>query len=315
MSVAQTCAECGNIFELSPSHVGKRKYCSNQCRAKASKTIITCAYCGKPFEVYKTELPRKRFCSKHCQNENQRSPTEFVCETCGITFTKVFSRVKGKHIYCSQKCAHTGRQRRKIKPCYICGTPVIRPQSLMNERVTCGEQCYREFKRIMATGENSPVKNSVPKTCVICGKKFEVPASKSYKGLCCSAECRCKYVSLLFKRRRYDKWAKGITKQLYRGPNWEEQRQKALERDGHKCRKCSSTECVCVHHKKPFRNFHGDYVKANTLGNLVTLCRSCHSKQKVHRDKSKDPRYTLMPLFDGNTVATALNNIVQRRNA
>jgi 5-methylcytosine-specific restriction endonuclease McrA len=46
-----------------------------------------------------------------------------------------------------------------------------------------------------------------------------------------------------------------------------------LERDGHKCSECGySSNSLCVHHKD--RN-----PKNNSLDNLITLCKSCHSKE------------------------------------
>ncbi len=72
----------------------------------------------------------------------------------------------------------------------------------------------------------------------------------------------------------------------YRGPNWEQQRRSARERDGHRCRHCGAPEREIrehdVHHLSPFRQFGyrpGEnelYLEANRLENLVTLCKSCH---------------------------------------
>ncbi len=86
------------------------------------------------------------------------------------------------------------------------------------------------------------------------------------------------------------------------GPNWQAQRQKALERDGYRCRMCGaagkgseseedltgfpkpvrSTITLHVHHIRPFREFsyvrgvNENYLDANKLENLSTLCPSCH---------------------------------------
>ena len=70
-----------------------------------------------------------------------------------------------------------------------------------------------------------------------------------------------------------------------RGPNWEEQRDRARERDGHRCRWCGADEVARphhVHHIRPFREFrwlpgrNDNYRLANELDNLITLCPSCH---------------------------------------
>lgn len=62
----------------------------------------------------------------------------------------------------------------------------------------------------------------------------------------------------------------------YRGPSWPQQRRRALERDGHQCVRCKTSEQVTVHHKIPFCLF-ATHVAANHLSNLETLCRPCHS--------------------------------------
>jgi DEAD/DEAH box helicase domain-containing protein len=70
------------------------------------------------------------------------------------------------------------------------------------------------------------------------------------------------------------------------GPNWQKQRDAARERDNYRCRRCDAPEKPNmqhhVHHVTPFRTFgyvrgHNDnYLLANQLDNLITLCPSCH---------------------------------------
>lgn len=69
------------------------------------------------------------------------------------------------------------------------------------------------------------------------------------------------------------------------GPNWQEQRAKALERDDHRCRTCgAAAELLHVHHVRPFRDYgyvpgrNRNYRQANRVENLVTLCPSCHRR-------------------------------------
>jgi DEAD/DEAH box helicase domain-containing protein len=78
-----------------------------------------------------------------------------------------------------------------------------------------------------------------------------------------------------------------------RGPNWEEQRSQARARDGFRCRHCGVVERTGrahdVHHIEPFRTFgyvrgkNDQYLEANRLENLVTLCRACHRRVEVDR--------------------------------
>jgi DEAD/DEAH box helicase domain-containing protein len=69
------------------------------------------------------------------------------------------------------------------------------------------------------------------------------------------------------------------------GPNWQSQRQLALNRDNHTCRLCGATRAetiLHVHHIHPFREFgyvrgeNQHYLQANQVENLLTLCPSCH---------------------------------------
>jgi predicted metal-binding protein len=60
------------------------------------------------------------------------------------------------------------------------------------------------------------------------------------------------------------------------GGNW----QKTLDRDGNHCVVCQMTNDLTVHHKdETGMKSVGSYKKSNNSpNNLVTLCRSCHSK-------------------------------------
>ena len=81
------------------------------------------------------------------------------------------------------------------------------------------------------------------------------------------------------------------------GPNWQQQRRRALERDGYRCRTCGAQSkqagdeeqgaLLHVHHIRPFRDYgytpgaNENYRVANQLENLVTLCPSCHRRAEA----------------------------------
>jgi len=79
------------------------------------------------------------------------------------------------------------------------------------------------------------------------------------------------------------------------GANWERQRNKALDRDGHKCRRCGMSDKehkerhgsgngLHVHHIRKITTYKEEhespewYERANKLENLITLCNWCHKK-------------------------------------
>jgi DEAD/DEAH box helicase domain-containing protein len=75
------------------------------------------------------------------------------------------------------------------------------------------------------------------------------------------------------------------------GPNWQDQRLLALERDKYRCRTCGAEarpgKGLHVHHLRPFREYrfmpgtNTAYIQANDLDNLVTLCPSCHRRAEA----------------------------------
>jgi DEAD/DEAH box helicase domain-containing protein len=80
------------------------------------------------------------------------------------------------------------------------------------------------------------------------------------------------------------------------GPNWGKQRDLARARDGYQCLLCGALESPGqqhhVHHVLPFHTFgyvrgqNTTYLEANQLGNLQTLCPSCHRKAETSERSS-----------------------------
>lgn len=124
-----------------------------------------------------------------------------------------------------------------------------------------------------------------PKLCLQCGREFEISrgTDKEYRERrrFCSSECW--YEFLREDASRNPAWRGGYSP--YYGPNWDKQRRAARKRDRYFCQQCNKTEKELgreleVHHIVPFRIFGIErYREANHLDNLISLCKSCHSKQ------------------------------------
>lgn len=74
----------------------------------------------------------------------------------------------------------------------------------------------------------------------------------------------------------------------YYGPNWREQARQARKRDGYTCQDCGKVQhrpALDVHHLVARQEFGADYVAANELANLITLCKSCHSARGSGRPR------------------------------
>lgn len=81
------------------------------------------------------------------------------------------------------------------------------------------------------------------------------------------------------------RWKGGISPPDYYGSNWDEQREKAIKRDGSECRVCGINReehmekygrDIEVHHIVPIVEFESKE-SANQLNNLVTLCSGHHN--------------------------------------
>ncbi len=88
----------------------------------------------------------------------------------------------------------------------------------------------------------------------------------------------------------HPQWRGGREK--YYGPNWTKQKNLARKRDNYICSNCKTKEdgrAHDVHHIVPFRKFGKiNYLEANNLNNLITLCPSCHCSIEARRKKSKE---------------------------
>jgi len=226
-----------------------------------------------------------------------------VCPTCGKTFERIKTLVK--HVnYCSKECADKakiGKSNETVKNgkyvnCSNCGKEIYRSACRLKKTSIyfCSNACQYEWRKKTGAskGNNSPTwKGGKEKLiCPVCGKSFErIRAEASYHDInYCSRECMAKDYSKRFSGKNSPTWQGGDID--YYGPNWHEQRRKARERDNYTCQLCGITEQelgkeLSVHHIKKFRDCK-DYIEANQLDNLVSLCEEkCH--RYVHSNQYK----------------------------
>lgn len=154
------------------------------------------------------------------------------------------------------------------------------------------------------------------KTCQQCGTRFDpIHERPSHPAKFCSRACRdesqrtrvtltCRQCGTEFRRKAYmakwsqergpfcgfacyGRWQAAQTvgpanpnyreqSPLRRSSQWERARLSALARDKSRCVRCGRTDGLHVHHKKPWKP---NQKNPHALGNLETLCASCHRKQ------------------------------------
>jgi len=110
---------------------------------------------------------------------------EFICDGCGKKFYRHNQTIKENcnQRFCSHKCYSKNRRNGSVKPCPICGKPVyFAKSSRASGRRYCSRDCYvKSHKKIM-----------IQKTCIGCGKRFEISKATSQRFNYCSMKCKRK---------------------------------------------------------------------------------------------------------------------------
>lgn len=212
-----------------------------------------CAHCGKEFHVAPSQAHRVNCCSVECGYAHKQVTR--VCDYCGLQFKTNKKRSKR---FCSRACSAKGMVRHSTVP------NLQKPNSFV--MLNC-EWCGRGYTIHRYFIEGGRVSRFCSKACL---------------GLWHSATLR---------GNKSARWKGG--KKQHRGANWATQKRYALERDNRTCQICKVKNgkkkyFIHVHHITPFRLFNGDYLKANELSNLITLCWKCH--KKVERGDLNCPR-------------------------
>lgn len=164
--------------------------------------------------------------------------------------------------------------------CAFCGETLRRRRWKIEnfEKQFCDNECRGKWK----THQHSEERN-----CEWCGSVFRKTKSaieRRPKHDLCSRECWREWCSAEWVNENHPNWRGG--KEGYKGPSWEPQRERAIQRDGEKCVMCGRSEeshyrmydiGLHVHHIIPFRVYGlKNHQEANRLDNLITVCQSCH---------------------------------------
>lgn len=273
----KNCLNCDKEMVIKPSQYERKKYCSRVCKTNyqkknppsfwkqmSKKQKVECSYCKKVMERKPSEISKNNFCDKECKR----------------FFQIINGHLINQHLRKDVK-----------KTCNVCGNTFIVPKNREKTAKYCSKECLGK-----ANGKRGQVqyKKQVLINCTNCHSTFEKKPSTLRDLNFCSVKCMGNYYSKtqMFAGENSGTWAGGDIN--YYGPNWRSQRKKARKRDNYICQDCGIKENdygseLSVHHIIPFREFNGDWKKANELSNLISLCeypchRNRHSKEKVVDD-------------------------------
>lgn len=291
------CKSCGEEYGSLKEHVVDE-------HLTYSKELLFCGNCNKPFCKYSYRTNNDEdFCSRRCADLfKAKDGLDTECTECGDDIHIPPSQVEEvdgyeqKNHFCGKECESSFKSREWVGEnhpswdggkeqvyCKECGDRYFVIPSKKDKTKFCSEKCRRKDWR----------KEKQKYECASCGDTVKKMAH-NVKGekTTCSSECHAKYMSSIRKGENNPAWKGGRFE--YYGPNWPEQREKKLERDGYKCQECKMTqeehyqnynEDLHVHHKVPRRQIIDEeeptieqFELANSLDNLLTVCKSCHRK-------------------------------------
>lgn len=148
-----------------------------------------CQYCGEKFE---NTIKNSKFCSNECKFRASSKKIKCNCDNCNkIIYKKRDEYEKNEHHFCSQKChyEHISFGTEEIT-CLNCGTKKIVKKS--DNVKFCSHKCAMEY---IAKEKQEKIMNdnSRKRICKNCGEEFTVYPSETDKYLC-SSQCRIEWL-------------------------------------------------------------------------------------------------------------------------
>lgn len=296
-----SCDICGENFG-SKNWVTRHKKSEHDVKTHFE---LSCDVCGN--DITKTEkgyeCSENHYCSDVCKNKGMKSDGEY--RECDVSSCDSEVWVKESQLdsmggysldntFCSKECESEYKSENWVgedhpswdggeveTECAECGTDISRKPSDLKDNNFCTKACFYSFRTV----------DMVERDCVNCANAVEKkPYNFKTENAVCSQECLSEHLGELRKGEDNPQWKGGRFD--YYGPNWNEQRKSALERDGYECQKCGMDieehydefgASLHVHHIEPRRSIIDtssptveEFEEANRLENLRTLCKSCH---------------------------------------
>jgi endogenous inhibitor of DNA gyrase (YacG/DUF329 family) len=221
-------------------------------------------------------------------------PVEVNCTTCGDTVERIPSKADGNN-FCSRDCYHEWKRTdwepesgKVAVECEQCGDDFqVYPYREDSARF-CSRECKDNHMK-GKSGAGTPAFSGAKEEyeCDNCGATFKT--YPYHDTAHCSDECYRESLQAKYTGEGNPVWRGGRVDNY--GPNWQAQRERALERDGYTCQDCGThademERSPDVHHKKRLGWFKEEYdapewyERGNQVDNLVTLCPSCHMKRE-----------------------------------
>jgi len=184
-----------------------------------------CEFCGTEFYVRPSLAKKQKFCSKSCAakvNRKRSSLVELSCDFCRGKFKVALSRAKDGQRFCSRKCYAGWQKEHPINVKKAANSPRKNGIEIVCEwckaifkispgRKTarfCSQDCYTDWRR---SRPRLDLQDRTALSCEVCDKKFEVNAwqIENMERRFCSKECRGKWHSGTFVRKKASQWSGG----------------------------------------------------------------------------------------------------------
>ena len=282
IGIYKPCEICGKEFYIIPHYIGKKKYCSKECKNKSLENgiNINCEECNKEFYIEKCNIGKRKYCSQECYRENY------------IPYNKGSRNIITICVICNKEFKPKPRQRKDIK---CCSPECLHQRKLLiNKGREHSEEARlnNRLRNIGKEGYNKGYRGGVYKNCIICDKEYYVDKSRDKNSKYCSRECSFDGRSIDCKGKIPTGFSDQIKKTDKRY-NQEASFVSPYPREFHKMKKIvlknNDGRCNLCFEEKPLVVHHIDYDKENNnIKNLIPLCHNCHAKTNGKREECQE---------------------------